>query len=91
MQLPKRPPEVVVVRTGLVAITAAAAYLLGREVDTQWVETVCNIYGAVWPVLAVLWARRGVTPVVDRSVPPPTAILPLLTRRSGRHTQGNRG
>ncbi|WP_336086213.1 hypothetical protein [Nocardia sp. SSK8] len=56
-------PEPALVRSVLVAITGVIAYLLGREVDTAWVETLLTLYGLATPVIAGAIIRPAVTPV----------------------------
>ena len=60
---PTGVPEPALVRSVLVTITAVAAYLLGREVSTEWVETVTTIYALASASVAGAWIRRAVTPV----------------------------
>lgn len=59
----KRVPEPALVRSVLVAITGVAAFVLGREVSTEWVETVLTIYGLLTPIIAGALIRPAVTPV----------------------------
>lgn len=56
-------PEPALVRSVLVAVTGVIAYLLGREVDTAWVETLLTLYGLATPVIAGAIIRPAVTPV----------------------------
>uniref|UniRef100_UPI0037C65510 hypothetical protein n=1 Tax=Micromonospora sp. NBC_00855 TaxID=2975978 RepID=UPI0037C65510 len=43
-------------------ITAVAAYLLGREVSTEWVETVTTVYSLIIaPMIAAYLTRRVVS------------------------------
>ncbi|MEU0871661.1 hypothetical protein [Nocardia brasiliensis] len=58
-----RLPEPALVRSVLIAITGVAAWLLGREVDTAWIEAALTLYGLLTPVLAGLLIRLAVTPV----------------------------
>ncbi|APE37685.1 hypothetical protein BOX37_31320 [Nocardia mangyaensis] len=58
-----KAPEPALVRSVLVAITGVIAYLLGREVDTAWIESVLVLYGLATPVLAGALIRPAVTPV----------------------------
>jgi hypothetical protein len=60
---PDRLPEPALVRSVGVTITAVAAYLLGREVSTEWVETVTTIYALLSASLAGLLIRPAVMPV----------------------------
>jgi hypothetical protein len=61
-----RVPEVALVRSTLITITGIAAFVLGHQVDTSWIEAVCNIYGMLTPVLAGILIRQGVSPVVGK-------------------------
>lgn len=63
MKRPDRLPEPALVRSVGVTITAVAAYLLGREVSTEWVETVTTIYALLSASLAGLLIRPAVTSV----------------------------
>ncbi|MFD4442531.1 hypothetical protein ACFWPK_22450 [Nocardia sp. NPDC058519] len=65
--------EPAVLRGLLVAITALAAAVLGRKVDTEWVDTTIGIYMLVAPLAAGLLIRQAVTPV--RSQRPPGSAL----------------
>ncbi len=56
-------PEPALVRSVLVAITGVLAYLLGREIDAAWVETLLTLYGLATPVIAGALIRPAVTPV----------------------------
>ncbi|MGW4634330.1 hypothetical protein [Nocardia sp. NPDC004415] len=56
-------PEPALIRSVLVAVTGVIAYLLGREVDTAWVETLLTLYGLATPVIAGAIIRPSVTPV----------------------------
>ncbi|WP_278261154.1 hypothetical protein [Nocardia sp. AG03] len=60
-------PEPALVRSVLVAITGVIAYLLGREVDTAWVETLLTLYGLATPVIAGAIIRPAVTPVAAKT------------------------
>lgn len=55
--------EPAIVRGLLIAITAIAAAILGREVSTEWVDTVLVIYTYAAPFVAGILIRRAVTPV----------------------------
>lgn len=63
MSRPTRIPEPALVRSVLITITAVAAWWLGREVSTEWVETVTTIYALVSASVAGLLIRPAVTPV----------------------------
>ncbi|MFC9966348.1 hypothetical protein ACFVH4_19135 [Nocardia ignorata] len=52
--------EPAIVRGLLVAITVVAAAILGREVSTEWVDTVLGIYTLVAPLVAGVLIRRKV-------------------------------
>ncbi|MFC9892103.1 hypothetical protein ACFVMC_00275 [Nocardia sp. NPDC127579] len=67
MRRPTRVPEPALVRSVLVAITGVAAFVLGREVDTAWVETVLTIYGLLTPLIAGALIRPAVTPIAQSS------------------------
>ncbi|MFD6392815.1 hypothetical protein ACWF9G_03895 [Nocardia sp. NPDC055029] len=56
-------PEPALIRSVLVAITGVVAFLIGREVDTAWVETLLTLYGLATPVIAGAVIRPAVTPV----------------------------
>ncbi|MBF6133519.1 hypothetical protein IU501_10960 [Nocardia otitidiscaviarum] len=58
-------PEPALIRSILVAATGVAAYLLGREISTEWVETLTTLYGLAAPILAGLLIRPAVTPVAS--------------------------
>ncbi|PXX65377.1 hypothetical protein DFR70_104441 [Nocardia tenerifensis] len=58
-----RIPEPALIRSVLVAITGVVAYVLGRQVDTSWIESVLSIYGLLTPVIAGAIIRPVVTPV----------------------------
>lgn len=63
MKLPQRPPEPALIRSAGMVVTAVAAYILGREVSTEWVETVTTIYSLVIaPMIAAYLTRRVVSP-----------------------------
>lgn len=59
----KRIPEPALIRSVLIAITGAAAYLLNREVDTAWIDAVLTIYTLLAPIVAGILIRPAVTPV----------------------------
>lgn len=66
MTLPQRPPEPALVRSVGMVITAVAAYVLGREVSTEWVETVTTIYSLmIAPLIAAYLTRRVVAPTPE--------------------------
>ncbi|MFE6923639.1 hypothetical protein ACFVAV_21625 [Nocardia sp. NPDC057663] len=56
-------PEPALIRSVLVAVTGVVAFLIGREVDTAWVETLLTLYGLATPVIAGVVIRPAVTPV----------------------------
>lgn len=66
--------EPAVIRGLLIAITAIAAAILGREVSTEWVETVTGLYVLVAPLVAGYLIRRAVTPVERGQHARPTGI-----------------
>lgn len=66
--------EPAVIRGLLVAITAIAAAILGREVSTEWVDTVIGIYVLIAPIVAGVLIRRAVIPVESGRHSRPTGI-----------------
>ncbi|QIS16566.1 hypothetical protein [Nocardia arthritidis] len=58
-----RFPEPAVVRSVLVAFTGVIAYLLGRQLNTDWIDSATTLYGMAAPVIAGLVIRPAVTPV----------------------------
>lgn len=66
-----RVPEPALIRSLLVAITGVAAFVLGREVSTEWVETLTMLYTLAAPVLAGLLIRPVVQPDPARYGPRP--------------------
>ncbi|MFC4123713.1 hypothetical protein [Nocardia rhizosphaerae] len=56
-------PEPALVRSVLVAVTGVVAFVIGREVDQAWVETLLTLYGLATPVIAGAAIRPAVTPV----------------------------
>ncbi|WP_067466039.1 hypothetical protein [Nocardia amamiensis] len=60
-------PEPALVRSVLVAVTGVIAFVLGREIDTVWIESVLAIYGLLTPVIAGLLIRPAVMPIADRT------------------------
>ncbi|MFC4374076.1 hypothetical protein ACFO5K_08150 [Nocardia halotolerans] len=56
-------PEPALIRSVLVAVTGVIAYLIGRDVDAAWVETLLTLYGLATPVIAGAVIRPAVTPV----------------------------
>ncbi|MBF6298204.1 hypothetical protein IU459_11700 [Nocardia amamiensis] len=58
-------PEPALIRSAGITITGIAAYLLGREVSTEWVETVTTIYGLIAPLVAGYLIRRVVSPTPE--------------------------
>ncbi|WP_280510285.1 hypothetical protein [Nocardia farcinica] len=60
-----RVPEPALIRSVLVAITGIAAYILGREVSTEWVETLTTLYALAAPIIAGLLIRPVVTPTQE--------------------------
>ncbi len=63
MRRPDRLPEPALIRSVGVTITAVAAYVLGREVSIEWVETLTTLYALAAPLLAGALIRPAVTPV----------------------------
>ncbi|MEU2033416.1 hypothetical protein [Nocardia amamiensis] len=58
-----RFPEPALIRSVLVAITGVIAYLLGRQIETTWVESVSTVYGLLTPLIAGAVIRPAVTPI----------------------------
>lgn len=56
-------PEPALVRSVLVAITGVLAYMLGRQIGTDWIEAVLTLYGLLTPVIAGAVIRPVVTPI----------------------------
>ncbi|WP_327143073.1 hypothetical protein [Nocardia sp. NBC_01327] len=56
-------PEPALVRSVLVAITGVVAYLVGHQVNTDWINIVLTLYGLLTPVIAGALIRPAVTPV----------------------------
>ncbi|WP_280441186.1 hypothetical protein [Nocardia brasiliensis] len=65
-----RIPEPALVRSVLVAVTGVVAFILGRQVDTAWIEAVLTIYGLLTPVIAGAVIRPAVRPVRAPGPPP---------------------
>lgn len=63
MKRPDRLPEPALIRSVGVTVTAVAAYLLGREVSIEWVETLTTLYALAAPLIAGALIRPAVTPV----------------------------
>jgi hypothetical protein len=59
---PNRLPEPALVRSALVTITGCAAFILGRHVDTAWIEVVLTMYGLITPLIAGAFIRPAVMP-----------------------------
>ncbi|MCP9622535.1 hypothetical protein FOH10_34285 [Nocardia otitidiscaviarum] len=59
-----RVPEPALVRSILVALSGVAAYLLGRQLNTDWIEAALTLYGLLTPVIAGAVIRPAVTPVI---------------------------
>ncbi|WP_378736080.1 hypothetical protein [Nocardia brasiliensis] len=66
-----RLPEPALVRSVLVTLTAVAAYLLHRQLDTSWVEPLLTLYTLAAPLIAGLLIRRAVKPVKSARRPRP--------------------
>lgn len=81
---PARPPEVALVRSVLVTITAVAAYILGRDVSTEWISTVTTVYALAAPIISGWWTRGAVRPTVERALPRPSEYV-------GRHRRQGPG
>ncbi len=64
MKWPTRAPEPALVRSVLVTITAVVAWLLGREVSTEWVDTIIQVYILASALVAGMAIRPAVTPVL---------------------------
>ncbi|WP_051407502.1 hypothetical protein [Nocardia sp. CNY236] len=59
---PTRVPEPALVRSVLVAATGVVAFLLGRELDTAWIEAALTVYGLLTPIITGALIRPVVTP-----------------------------
>lgn len=62
-----RVPEPALVRGALIAVLSLVGVVLGRELDTAWVEDVIAIYTVIAPIVLAWWIRRHVTPVIKGS------------------------
>ncbi|MFI6571038.1 hypothetical protein [Nocardia fluminea] len=69
-----KTPEPALVRSVLVAVTGVLAYLLGREIDAAWIETLLTLYGLATPLIAGALIRPAVAPVTG-SVGEPDGIV----------------
>ncbi|MEV4155403.1 hypothetical protein AB0J48_20470 [Nocardia salmonicida] len=58
-----RVPEPALVRSILVAISGVVAFVVGKNVDISWIESVTQLYGLVAPLIAGLLIRPAVMPV----------------------------
>ncbi len=58
-----RVPEPALIRSVLVAVTGVIAFVLGRQIDTSWIEVVLIVYGLLTPVIAGAVIRPAVRPV----------------------------
>lgn len=66
MKRPTRVPEPALIRSTLVTITAVIAYVIGRQIDVSWIESVVTLYALAAPVIAGALIRPVVTPVAGR-------------------------
>ncbi|MFC3962591.1 hypothetical protein [Nocardia jiangsuensis] len=60
-------PEPALVRSVLVALTGVIAFLIGRQIDTGWIDAILALYGLLTPVLAGILIRPAVTPIARPS------------------------
>ncbi|MGW2666367.1 hypothetical protein ACWCW7_35890 [Nocardia tengchongensis] len=60
-----RVPEPALIRSFLITVTGVIAYLLGRQVDTGWVDSLTTLYGLIAPLIAGALIRPAVRPVVS--------------------------
>jgi hypothetical protein len=67
-----RVPEPALIRSALVAITAIVAVIVGRNVDTSWVDNAVAVYAALSALVAGIAIRPAVTPVSSLPPTPPT-------------------
>ncbi|AIS73703.1 hypothetical protein SEA_PANAMAXUS_29 [Mycobacterium phage Panamaxus] len=58
----KRVPEPALVRGGIMAVVGLVAFVLGKQIDTAWVEPVMDVYVIAAPLALAWWIRRNVTP-----------------------------
>lgn len=56
-------PEPALVRSVLVAITGVVAFIVGHQMNTDWISAVITLYGLLTPVIAGAAIRPAVTPV----------------------------
>ncbi|QXN73868.1 membrane protein [Mycobacterium phage Eaglepride] len=59
----KKTPEPALIRGGIMAVVGLAAYIVGAQIDTAWVDPVVDIYAVAAPIGLAWWIRRNVTPV----------------------------
>ncbi|AXC37654.1 minor tail protein [Mycobacterium phage Grum1] len=59
----KKVPEPALVRGGIMAVVGLVAFILGKQIDTAWVEPVMDMYVVAAPLALAWWIRRNVTPV----------------------------
>lgn len=57
-----RVPEPALVRSTLVTISGIVAFIVGKNFDTSWIESVSTLYGFVAPLVAGLLIRGAVRP-----------------------------
>ncbi|MGW4718247.1 hypothetical protein [Nocardia sp. NPDC004260] len=61
-----KAPEPALIRSAGMVITAIVAYVLGRDVSTQWVEMATTVYALiVAPMVAAYLTRRVVSPTPE--------------------------
>ncbi|AVO22429.1 hypothetical protein SEA_POOMPHA_28 [Mycobacterium phage Poompha] len=58
-----KTPEPALIRGAIMAVVGLAAYILGAQIDTAWVDPVVDIYAVAAPIGLAWWIRRNVTPV----------------------------
>lgn len=66
-----RWPEPALVRSVLVAITGVIAFIVGHQINTDWIQTVLDLYTVITPLIA----GAAIRPVVKAAYKPeaPTA------------------
>lgn len=57
-----RVPEPALFRSFLVTVTGVVAFVIGKNVDTSWIESATVLYGIASPFIAGLLIRGAVRP-----------------------------
>jgi len=68
-----RVPEPALIRSAIVTGTAITAVVIGKNVDTSWVDSVVAVYASVSALIAGILIRPAVTPTSSLPPTPPTA------------------